>query len=189
MSHIPEADVRRPDPDRSLASIAASDKTLPYSDQPVNPLTSFEWNGIGTGQELSDFDDPAAATVTQAQWCLDTLLPAAQQAVAARRNPANGRPAGYFQGLDVSWTKPQGRTPVSHNSRYAEEADPRPGQVDVDLSGVNDVEERHERRKMRRLRGLHVWDDVKPPYELRSMKWGVPNVGLVNGGPPAADGG
>lgn len=184
MSHIPEADVRRPDPDRSLASIAASNGPLPYSDRLINLLTSFEWAGIDNGQEFIDFDDPAAATVTNAQWCMDTLLPAAQQEVAARRSPLGGRPAGYFQGLDVSWTKPQGRMPVSYNYKYAAEADPLPGQVDVNLNGVNDDEERHERRRMRKHRDLHVWDNVKPPYELRSLEWAVPNVGVVNDNPP-----
>ncbi|ROW05788.1 hypothetical protein VMCG_05224 [Cytospora schulzeri] len=188
MSQFPEADVRRPDPNRSMASIAISSGPMPYSNRLINLLTSFEWNGLGSGQEFNDFDDPAAATVTNAQWCLDTLLPAAQQEVAARRNPPGSQSARYFQALDVSWTKPQGRMPVSYNSRYADEADPQPGQVDVDLDGVKDDEERHERSRMRRLRGLHVWDNVKPPYQLRLLEWGVPNVGLVNDGPAAADG-
>lgn len=88
MSHIPEPDVRRPDPDRSLASVAASDGPLLYSDRLVSLLASFEWAGIDGGQEITDFDDPAAATITTAQWCLDTLLP------AARRSPPGDRPAG-----------------------------------------------------------------------------------------------
>lgn len=74
--------------------------------------------------------------------------------------------------------------PVSYNYKYAAEADPLPGQVDVNLNGVNDEEERHERRRMRRLRDLHVWDNVKPPYELRSLEWVVPTVSVVSDDPP-----
>lgn len=106
MSHISEADVRRSDPDRSLVSIAASDGPLQYSDRSIGLLTSFEWDGNDNGQEMSGFDDPAAATATDTQWCLDTLLPAAQQEVAARRSPAIGRPAGYSR----AWTS-CGRNP------------------------------------------------------------------------------
>lgn len=106
--------VRRSDPNRFLVSIAASDGPLQYSDRFIDLLTSLEWDGNDNGQEMSGFNDPAAATATDTQWCLDTLLPAARQEVAVRRSPANGRPAGCFQGLDVSWTKPSGRMPVSY---------------------------------------------------------------------------
>ncbi|KUI55048.1 hypothetical protein VP1G_02413 [Cytospora mali] len=187
VSQISEDHVRRPDPDKSLASLAASHGPLPYSDRLINLVKCFEWDGIDDGKELSDLDDPPAATVSNAQWCLDTLLPAAMQEVAARRNPPGGRPAGYFQGLDVSWTKPQGRMPVSYNPKYAEDADPPPGHVDVDINKVFNTEERNERRIMRKLRGLHALDAVKPPYELRSMDWGVPIIGGANITPPGAD--
>lgn len=86
--------------------------------------------------------------------------------------------------MDVSWTKPVGRVPVSYNSEYAAEVDPLPGQVDVNLKGIKDDKEREERRRMRGLRRLHVWDNVKPPYELRVLEWGVPNMGAVNLDPP-----
>ncbi|KUI68135.1 G2-specific protein kinase nim-1 [Cytospora mali] len=187
VSQISEDDVRRPDPDKSLASLAASHGPFPYSDRLISLVECFEWDGIDGGKELCDLDDPAAATVSNAQWCLDTLLPAAMQEVAARRNPPGGRPAGYFQGLDVSWTKPQGRMPVSYNPKYAEEADPPPGHVDVDINKVFNTEERNERSVMRKLRGLHALDAVKPPYELRSMDWGVPIIGGANITPPGAE--
>ena len=187
-AHLPETVVRRPDPLQSLASLDASASgPLPYTERLLDLVAAFEWDGIDQDLDICDVDDPAAAMEATAQWCADTLYPAAREELEAWRNPPAGRPPGYFEALDVSWTKPQSRMPMSYNTEYAGEADPQPGQVDVDFDDIGFVDVRYERQRMRRLRNLHNFDAVKPPYQLTSLEWTTPVQAVANHEPPVAD--
>ncbi|KAL2290581.1 hypothetical protein FJTKL_15628 [Diaporthe vaccinii] len=165
---------RRPNNIR-MADLNARDGSVPdFSDQLVDLLGNFEWDSMEAGTDIQDLEDPLADVTADSRWMVDTLYPAARDRVAAYRNPIGGRPAGYFDGLDVSWTKPDPVMPFVYNTRYAHHAttapDPVGGRVpDVDWSNEELV-------RMSALGRLHEWDDVKPSYELRSLEFNGPTI-------------
>lgn len=165
---------RRPNNIR-MADLNALDGSVPdFSGQLVDLLGNFEWDDMETGTDIHDLEDPLVDVTADSRWMVDTLYPAARDRVAAYRNPIAGRPAGYFDGLDVSWTKPDPVMPFVYNTRYAHHAatapDPEGGHdPDVDW-GDKEV------ARMRALGLLHEWDDVKPSYELRSLEFNGPTI-------------
>jgi hypothetical protein len=188
-AHLPydEGDVgttdwcsRRPD-NIKMAELNARDNAAPdFSDQLIDLLGKFEWEFMETGIEINEVEDPMGEVTATSRWMVDTLYPAARARVAAYRNPPAGRPAGYFDGLDVSWTRPAALMPFVYNEGCAQVA----GDESVD-------EEDHknfvEFKKMLQLQALHQWEDVKPRYELRSLEFSGPTVKPQNDQPPRAD--
>ncbi|KAK7728037.1 hypothetical protein SLS63_006888 [Diaporthe eres] len=158
-----------------MADLNARDGSVPdFSDQLVDLLGDFEWDSMEAGTDIHDLEDPLADVTADSRWMVDTLYPAARDRVAAYRNPIGGRPAGYFDGLDVSWTKPDPVMPFVYNTRYAHHAatapDPAGGHdPDVDWNNKEVV-------RMCALGRLHQWDDVKPSYELRSLEFNGPTI-------------
>ncbi|KAK7703927.1 hypothetical protein SLS64_008873 [Diaporthe eres] len=92
----------------------------PYSDELIELLQRFEF----PNQEhdlVRDLGEAIDTTFPSPEDIRDTLLPQAQARVAGFRRPAS-RPAGYFDSIDVSWTKPEQLMPFSYIMRYATEA-------------------------------------------------------------------
>lgn len=170
---------RRPDNIR-MADLNAQDAAVPdFSDQLVDLLGNFEWDDMETGADILDLDDPLDDITADSRWMVDTLYPAARDRVAAYRTPVWGRPDGYFDGLDVSWTKPSPVMPFVYNPEYGGIAAIAP-----DPDGLVDVEDLDhsdkELDRMRALGRLHAWDDVKPSYELRSLEFTGPTIRPTN---------
>lgn len=171
--------VRRPDNIR-MADLNARDDSAPdFSDQLVDLLGKFEWEFMETGTEINDLEDPVGEVTATSRWMVNTLYPAARARVAACRNPAAGRPAGYFDGLDVSWTRPDTLLPFVYNEDYAQAAGDAPA----------DEEEQHHKddvefKRMLQLQALHQWEDVKPVYELHSLEFGGPTIKPLTDQPP-----
>lgn len=160
---------RRPDNIR-MADLNARDAAAPdLSPQLVGLLGSFEWEFMETGIEINDVDDPLSQVAATSRWMVDTLYPAARARVAAYRNPPAGRPAGYFDGLDVSWTRPTPLVPFVYNTHYATADGP-------------------EFTRMQQLAALHQWEDVKPRYELRTLEFESPTIRPLRFQPLHADG-
>lgn len=171
--------VRRPDNIR-MADLNARDGSAPdFSDQLVDLLGKFEWEFMETGTEINDLEDPVGEVTATSRWMVNTLYPAARARVAACRNPAAGRPAGYFDGLDVSWTRPDTLLPFVYNEDYAQAAGDAP---------VDEEEQHHkddvELKRMQQLQALHQWEDVKPVYELHSLEFGGPTIKPLTDQPP-----
>lgn len=167
---------RRPDNIR-MADLNARDGSAPdLSDQLVGLLGNFEWEFMETGIEINEVDDPLGQVNATSRWMVDTLYPAAHARVAAYRDPPTGRPAGYFGGLDVSWTRPAPLMPFVYNTDHATAA----GDGPADDDDEEEEEERHadgeESKRMQQLAGLHQWEDVKPRYELRSLEFNIPTM-------------
>lgn len=196
-AHLPHTDAnsgdvdwneRRPDNIR-MADLNAQDGSAPdFSDQLIDLLGNFEYDGMETGTDITDLEDPGAATTADSRWIVDTLYPAARDRVAAYRNPPGGRPAGYLDELDVSWTKPKSLMPFVYNTSYKAAA----GDFDDDDDGVNEDDlndNDSEVIRMRRLGLLHQWDDVRPSYELCSLEFNRSTMRPLEDQPPGADDG
>lgn len=194
-AHLPHDDTnsgdadwneRRPDNIR-MADVNARDGSAPdFSNQLLDLLGKFEYEGMETGTDITDLEDPVGATTADSRWIVDTLYPAARDRVAAYRNPPGGRPAGYFEGLDVSWTKPDTAMPFVYNTRYKAVAGDAAA-ADDDDDDVNDND--GEVIRMRRLGLLHKWDDVMPPYTLSSLEFNRSTIKPLENQPPVADDG
>lgn len=201
----PDWNDRRPDNIR-MADLNARDGSVPdYSDQLIDLLGNFEYDGMETGVDIIDLEDPLGEVTATSRWMVDTLYPAARDRVAAYRNPPAGKPAGYFDELDVSWTRPEAVTPFVYNKRYAAHADgDQDDEDDEDQDDENQDDEDQEDEsdenqgenkndseavRMRKLGSLEKWDDVKPRYELRSLEFGCPTVKPLKDQPPGAGGG
>lgn len=201
----PDWNDRRPDNIR-MADLNARDGSVPdFSDQLVDLLGNFEYDGMETGVDIIDLEDPLGEVTATSRWMVDTLYPAARDRVAAYRNPPAGKPAGYFDELDVSWTRPEAVTPFMYNKRYAAHADgDQDDEDDEDQDDENQDDEDQEDEsdenqgenkndseavRMRKLGSLEKWDDVKPRYELRSLEFGCPTVKPLKDQPPGAGGG
>lgn len=92
----------------------------PYSDELIELLQRFEY----PDQEdilVRDLGDAIDTTFPSPEDVRDTLLPQAQARVAGFRRP-DPRPAGYYDSIDVSWTRPEELMPFSYMMRYATEA-------------------------------------------------------------------
>ncbi|KAG6356680.1 hypothetical protein INS49_014554 [Diaporthe citri] len=171
---------RRPNNIR-MAGLNARDASAPdFSAQLVDLLGNFEWDAMETGTDIHELEDPLGDVTADSRWMVDTLYPAARARVAAYRNPPGGRPARYFDGLDVSWTKPEPVMPFVYNTSYAHHeaaAADAVGYEDGEGGGGVDVNwNDKEEVKMQALGRLHKWDDVKPSYELRSLEFNGPTI-------------
>lgn len=181
---------RRPNNIR-MADLNARDGSAPgFSDQLVDLLGNFEWDGMETGTDLHELEDPLGGVTADSRWMVDVLYPAARDRVKAYRFPTGGRPFGarpakYFDGMDVSWTKPDTLMPFVYNTKYAHHAataaDPEAEQYeDLDWSDKELV-------RMRALGRLHAWDDVKPSFELRFLESNCPTMKPFTDQPPGGE--
>lgn len=134
------------------------------------------------GTDINDFQDPSNETVADADWILNTFLPAAQARVAQYRRPGGRLPRDYWVEKDVSWTKPQTIMPFVYNSKYAGEAGDDPDAPAP--QGFQDERERSERLRMRMLQVQHQWDEIRP-YSLYSLDHDVTNPKEIHDQPPA----
>lgn len=173
---------RRPDNIRMADVNARDGSALNFSAQLVGLLGNFEWEYMESGTELNELDDPLSEVAATSRWMVDTLYPAARDRVAAYRNPAAGRQPGYFDVLDVSWTRPAPLVPFVYNTDYAAAAGDDPDDDDDD-DHEGDHADDEESRRMQQLAALHQWEDVKPRYELRSLEFGGPTVGPLRNPP------
>lgn len=167
-SHVGAADYRKRRPNNiEMAKINAQDATAPdFSDQLINVLGMFEWDNMDK-ISIADMDRPEDAMRATSRWIVDTLYPVARLRVAMYRNPPGGRLAGYFDGLDVSWTRPKPLMPFQYVPRYAHLA--RDG-------GPRQDEDSDEVAGMKKLAALHQLDDYKPGFELRSIAFNRPTI-------------
>ncbi|KAG8165721.1 hypothetical protein KVR01_004273 [Diaporthe batatas] len=110
-------------PDNLLVDDVNQEPTAPpYSDDLINMLQLFEWDNMGntTVRDIGD-DDAVNAAFPSPDMVKNTLLPQAQGKVRGYKDPA-GKPAGYFDTIDVSWTRPEDPMPFSYIMRYATDA-------------------------------------------------------------------
>lgn len=110
-------------PDNLLVDDVNQEPTAPpYSADLINMLQRFEWPNMGN-ISVRDIGGNAAinATFPSPASVRDDLLPLAQQKVLGYLDPA-GKPAGYFDTIDVSWTRPADPMPFSYIMRYATDA-------------------------------------------------------------------
>ncbi|KAG6364560.1 hypothetical protein INS49_006162 [Diaporthe citri] len=92
----------------------------PYSDELIELLQRFEFPNH-EHDLVRDLGEAIDTTFPSPEDVRDTLLPQAQARVAGFRRPAD-RPAGYYDSIDVSWTKPEKLMPFSYIMKYAAEA-------------------------------------------------------------------
>ncbi|KAI0009640.1 hypothetical protein F4779DRAFT_640371 [Xylariaceae sp. FL0662B] len=92
--------IHRPD-SRRLAAVNAHPVGPAYSNELINSLSMFEW----PGQQTTLIDLGVYRNfVPGVDWVVNTLLPRAVNRV--RQYRTGPKPAGYYNALDVSWTKP-----------------------------------------------------------------------------------
>lgn len=92
----------------------------PYSDELIQLLQRFEYPTQDT-TVVRSLGQAIDTTFPSPEDIRDTLLPQAQARVEGFRRPAN-IPAGYFDGIDVSWTRPDELRPFSYVMDHAAEA-------------------------------------------------------------------
>lgn len=92
----------------------------PYSDDLVELLERFEWPNQET-KMVRDLGEAVDTTFPSSEELRDSLLPLARERVARFRRPAR-RPEGYYDDMDVSWTRPALPTPFSYIMEHATEA-------------------------------------------------------------------
>jgi hypothetical protein len=119
MTHIPYQgfnDDHRPS-DWTMQEASQYPVEAPYSEELVKLLEQFEYPNMNR-EEVRDLRGAVYTTFPSPEELRDVYLPQAQARVAAFRNPAQ-RPAGYYDGLDVSWTRPGELFPFSYIMEYA----------------------------------------------------------------------
>ncbi|KAF3055819.1 hypothetical protein GL218_07003 [Daldinia childiae] len=91
-----------------------------YSDELIEMLSCFEYPGsqyaasiIDNTQDEDGNDVPLSSFLPSADWIVNTLLPLARRKVRRYRGVVNP-PRGYFDALDVSWTRPKKLMPYEH---------------------------------------------------------------------------
>lgn len=92
----------------------------PYSDELIELLLLFEYPNQENGT-VRNLRGALDTTFPSPEDLRDTLLPQAQARVVGFRRPAN-RPAGYYDNIDVSWTKPEELMPFCYQMSLAAEA-------------------------------------------------------------------
>lgn len=92
----------------------------PYSDELIELLQRFEFPNH-ENDSVRDLGEAIHTTFPSPEDVRDTLLPQAQARVAGYRRPAD-RPAGYYDSMDVSWTRPAQLMPFNYVMEYATEA-------------------------------------------------------------------
>lgn len=110
-------------PDNLLVDDVNQEPTAPpYSADLINMLQLFEWPNMGN-RSVRDIGDDAAinAAFPSPQTVRNTLLPQAQQKVLGYLD-RTGKPDGYFDTIDVSWTRPADLMPFSYIMKYATDA-------------------------------------------------------------------
>lgn len=183
MTHIPYVNNgldRRPD-DITMLDMMDRNDAPDYTVELRDVLQEFEWPNMDQGTDINDFQDPKAQTVADADWILNTLLPTAQRRVRGYRRPAGRLPRGYYDSIDVSWTKPQTIMPFVYNSKYADEAGDDNNAPAPPV--FQDERQQSERLRMRMLRPQHQWDNIRP-YQVQSLEHEVTNPRAVHNQPP-----
>lgn len=123
MTHIPDGgwwdDNMRP----NCRWVQASNQepgAPPYSDELIELLQRFEYPTQDTTM-VRVLGQAIDTTFPSPEDIRDTLLPQVQARVEGFRRPANP-PAGYFDSIDVSWTRPDELRPFSYIMSHAAEA-------------------------------------------------------------------
>lgn len=93
----------------------------PYSDELIELLQRFEYPDQVRSAGVLTLGDAVHTIFPSPVDLRDILLPQAQARVLGFRRPAD-KPAGYFDTLDVSWTKPEQLVPFSYITRYTTDA-------------------------------------------------------------------
>lgn len=108
---------------RFVADVNAIQQPPPYSADLISLLQEFEWEGQERGATVRNLPDLANQFPTSDR-IVDTLLPLAQRKAREFRTKPWGAEAsrGYYDRLDVSWTRPMGLMPFLYNTKYAHAA-------------------------------------------------------------------
>ncbi|KAK2604568.1 hypothetical protein N8I77_007485 [Diaporthe amygdali] len=128
---------------RLVQDVNQAPSAPPYSDELITMLQRFEWpnQDQATVRELGDALD---TTFPSPRFLTDILLPQAQRRVAQYRNPTP-KPAGYYDDMDMSWTKPRQVMPFSYSMQYATEAGDGPdGMPPPDDNDDDDDDDGHD---------------------------------------------
>lgn len=134
MTHIPDSGAWDLKPNCGRVQDANQQRNAPpYSRELIDLLKLFEYPNQ-ENMMVRDLRGAVDTTFPSPEDLRDTLLPQAQARVAALRRPAD-RPAGYFDGIDVSWTKPEQLMPFSYVMKYSTEARDGPDEEEDDESG------------------------------------------------------
>ncbi|KAH8779984.1 hypothetical protein F5883DRAFT_638541 [Diaporthe sp. PMI_573] len=121
MTHIPHTGFNDMRPaDRWVQDVNREGTAPPYSAELIELLQRFEYPDM-MRLMVRDLLEAVHTTFPSPEDLRDILLPQAQAQVVSFRKPAN-RPAGYYNNMDVSWTKPEQLMPFSYIMRYATEA-------------------------------------------------------------------
>ncbi|KAI1868709.1 uncharacterized protein JN550_006284 [Neoarthrinium moseri] len=132
-----------------------------YSDELIGLLQRFE----RPDQELDNILDEDAwkAMPADANWIINTLLPAARNRMQNYRNPPGGKPRGYYDDMDVSWTRPDELMPFRFFKDLADPVD-RPNYAGDWDNGFPDGKD-----DRRGLNGREL--DMAKLRSLRKLPW------------------
>lgn len=121
MTHlqVPEESLDRPG-NRRARDVNQAPTAPPYSDELIELLERFEFPDQHR-LSVRSLRDAVDTTFPSPEDLRDNLLPQAQRRVAAFRNPAV-KPAGYFDSMDMSWTKRAQLMPFNYIMELAAEA-------------------------------------------------------------------
>lgn len=121
MAHVPLGGPQDVKPNfKRIQDVNQQPGAPPYSDELVELLERFEWPNQET-KMVRDLGEAVDTTFPSAEELRDSLLQLARGRVARFRRPAR-RPAGYYDDMDVSWTRPVLPTPFSYIMEHATEA-------------------------------------------------------------------
>lgn len=121
MTHIPSGAFLDNRPNNKRVRDVNQEATAPpYTDDLVELLERFEWPNQET-KMVRDLGEAVDTTFPSPEELRDILLPSVRRRVARLRRPAR-RPTGYYDDMDVSWTRPRLPTPFSYIMEHATEA-------------------------------------------------------------------
>lgn len=157
-------------PDNMLvADVNGLDTAPPYSAALIDMLVDFEWPNQEDGGSVRELTDAVLFnTFPTAEQILGDYLPRAQAQMSNFRD-RRGKAAGYFDSIDVSWTKPPTLTAFEYSLKYATvagdhprgRAGPPPGFPRPQTRPVP-AGEAGEHAKMEVIGRLHRWDNARP---------------------------
>ncbi|KAI0117144.1 hypothetical protein F4814DRAFT_459363 [Daldinia grandis] len=182
-THIPydagESDLDRPNgrPMSTINNHIAAPYT-PYSDELLDMLANFEIPGGENGALITETiedgdgnDVPLSDYVPEIEWLVETMLPLARRKVRRYRGIRN-RPAGYFDALDVSWTRPKRFMPYEYTIPPVVQDDNDDASVNIRDAMARDAIRIYER-----------WDHIDPTFT--TFWYRDPAIYDLAAGPPA----
>ncbi|XXG96225.1 hypothetical protein Hte_002506 [Hypoxylon texense] len=161
----------------------------PYTDDLIELLEEFYFTGceqdlanveethVGpNGQEIENWQDLPTPVYIR-----DTMLPRIRTKVREYRfaGVAGGPPEGYFDALDVSWTKPQVFMPYVYKFPNL--------QIPVEpLVFEDDLEVTAAEMNAEALKSVTHWDGIRPKHRVVSLEYNWPRTATVRNHPPPA---